>query len=214
MQATIGQRIRQKRKELKLTQQDLARKMKDVSHVAISQWESNTTKPNAENLYELSMVLGCDFGWLLKGEGTNVSAAVNLDTTKIPIISYEQLKNWDVSHPLDINQESEFIMTSTRSSESAFALKIIGDAMAPDFIEGDVIVIDPTIQPQRGEFILAKCNDAVYFRKYRIDHYNEGGGLQFVLSPINGDYASLSSMQNDIVLIGTMVEHRIYRRKR
>ena len=52
MQATIGQRIRQKRKELKLTQQDLARKMKDVSHVAISQWESNTTKPNAENLYE------------------------------------------------------------------------------------------------------------------------------------------------------------------
>lgn len=85
--------------------------MKDVSHVAISQWESNTTKPNAEKLYELNGF--GDFGWLLKGEGTNVSAAVNLDTTKIPIISYEQLKNWDVSHPLDINQESEFIMTNT-----------------------------------------------------------------------------------------------------
>ena len=63
MQATtIGQRIKQKRKELHLTQADLAKKVQGVSHAAISQWETDITKPNAENLYRkfLNVILsGC-----------------------------------------------------------------------------------------------------------------------------------------------------------
>ena len=47
---TLGDRIRNRRKELKLTQKDLSTALKGVSHVAVSQWESNTTKPNAENI--------------------------------------------------------------------------------------------------------------------------------------------------------------------
>ena len=49
---TLGQRIKEQRKALKLTQVDLARKMQGVSHAAISQWENDTTKPNAENLLD------------------------------------------------------------------------------------------------------------------------------------------------------------------
>jgi len=95
VETSIGQRIRHKRKEFGWTQQELAKKLKDVSHVAISQWESNTTKPNAENLYELSQILGCDFGWLLKGEGenTNVLFLADPENKKIPAdIDYDDLK--------------------------------------------------------------------------------------------------------------------------
>lgn len=97
MNKTIGQRIRQKRKEFKWTQQELAKKLKDISHVAISQWESNTTKPNAENLYELSQILGCDLGWLLKGEGedtnTNVVFIEDSNNRKIPVLDVAQIEN-------------------------------------------------------------------------------------------------------------------------
>lgn len=95
MQATIGQRIKKKRKELKLTQADLAKKIQGVSHAAISQWESDTTKPNAENLYDLSQIFKCDFVWLLRGEGKDISIHQIENITKIPVVSYRSLKNWD-----------------------------------------------------------------------------------------------------------------------
>ena len=62
MQATtIGQRIKQKRKELHLTQADLAKKVQGVSHAAISQWETDITKPNAVNLDMASKVYSNKF---------------------------------------------------------------------------------------------------------------------------------------------------------
>ncbi|MDO4641690.1 MAG: S24 family peptidase [Neisseria sp.] len=213
-QTTIGQRIRQKRRALKLTQKDLARKLKDVSHVAVSQWESNTTKPNAENLYELSVLFGCDFSWLLKGEGTNVDV-VEIDNARIPIIDYEQLKKWNGKQPfkISIEKEVEYIMTNTNISRNTFAFKVIGDSMEPNFIEGDIIVIDPTLKPSPGEFVLAKNSDEVFFRKYK-ENFKEEGIENFSLLPLNENYASISSQSHNVEIIGTMIEHRIFRRKR
>ena len=44
-----------------------------------------------------------------------------------------------------------------------------------------------------------------------IDEY---GRTQFELIPLNSDYPKMSSLKQQISIIGTMVEHRIYRRKR
>lgn len=214
MLTSIGDRIRLKRKELKLTQQELARKMQGVSHVAISQWESNTTKPNAENLYELSLLLGCDFAWLLKGEGSNVATVVNLDKQQVPILSIEDILEWNGTHPIGIKKEGEFIMTNYKISELAFALRIIGDSMNPEFIEGDIVIIDPTIKPKPGEFVLAKTANEIFFRKFRLDQISSTEGVPFMLSPMNEDYTSVYSSHQDITILGTMIEHRIYRRKR
>jgi transcriptional regulator with XRE-family HTH domain len=45
----MGERIRARRKELKIRQAALG-KMVGVSNVAISQWERSETEPNGENL--------------------------------------------------------------------------------------------------------------------------------------------------------------------
>ena len=215
MQGTIGERIRQKRKELKLTQKELARRMKEVSHVAISQWESNTTKPNAENLYELSILFGCDLSWLLKGEGqfSNV-ASVNLNGNMIPIISYDMLEAWDITQPLQIIKKVEHIMTDVNISAFAFAVRVLGDSMEPDFIEGDIVIIDPEVKPTPGEFVLARDKNDELFRKYREDGVDSEGLNHFALIPLNKDYVQIVSRGHDVRIIGTMVEHRIYRRKR
>lgn len=215
MQGTIGERIRQKRRELKLTQKELARRMKEISHVAISQWESNTTKPNAENLYELSILFGCDLSWLLRGEGqfSNV-VNVNLNGNRIPIVDYDMLNAWDIVQPLKIKEEVEHIMTDINISAFAFAVRVLGDSMEPNFIEGDVVIIDPEVKPVPGEFVLARDQNDVLFRKYREDGVDAGGGSHFVLTPLNEDYVQMASRLHDVQIIGTMVEHRIYRRKR
>lgn len=207
---TIGDRIRKKRKDLNLTQQDLAKKLKDVSHVAISQWESNTTKPNAENLYELSNLFGCDFGWLLKGgdgESTNAKIIPNISAVKIPVLQYDDVREFDVAHP--IMPIGEYIMTDIKTSVSTFALTLKGDSMASEFLDGDTILIDPLEKPEPGEFILAKVGNDILFRKYRLDNLG-----QFSLQPLNADYPVISSDEVQIQIIGTLIEHRIYRRKR
>lgn len=87
--------------------------------------------------------------------------------------------------------------------------------MEPEFKEEDVIIIDPQVQPVAGEFVVAINGDyEATFKKYRPLEIDEYGRTQFELIPLNSDYPKMSSLKQQISIIGTMVEHRIYRRKR
>ena len=214
---TIGERIRLRRKELKLTQKDVSSAIKGVSNVAVSQWESNTTKPNAENILDLALVLRCDVRWLLRGEGESNIAPADIGMNKVPLISYVQAGVWTgVEELRETCGDCDYILTDLNVSEDAFALQIVGDSMEPDFIEGDVVIIDPQEQPLAGEFVVA-VNEEYHatFKKYRpLEDIDQYGRRHFELVALNPDYHKLSSRKQEIRIIGTMVEHRIYRRKR
>lgn len=212
---TIGQRIRKRRKALKLTQINLAKSLKDATHGSISQWESDITSPSAKNLFDLSKALECDFAWLLNGgEEVNVIPSV-LKSFKVPLISYVQAGLWTESCELRDSTGFEYIMTSLELSNKAFALKIKGDSMEPEFKEGDVIIIDPFVKPTPGEFVVAMNGESeATFKKYRELGYDEHERMQFELIPLNSDYTTMSTLTQQIKIIGTMVEHRIFRRKR
>lgn len=214
---TLGDRIRNRRKELKLTQKDLATALKGVSHVAISQWESNTTKPNAENILDLSTVLQCEISWLLRGNGESNVVPASIGMTKIPLISYIQAGQWTgIDDFRETCGDYEYILTDLDVSDDAFALEIKGDSMTPDFLEGDVVIIDPNEPPHAGEFVAAiNGNYEATFKKYRpLGEVDNFGREHFELIALNPDYPKLSTLKQEIRLIGTMVEHRIYRRKR
>lgn len=214
---TLGDRIRSRRKELKLTQKDLATALKGVSHVAVSQWESSTTKPNSENILDLSTVLQCDISWLLRGNGESNVVPASIGMIKIPLISYIQAGQWTgIDDFRESGGDYEYILTDLEVSEDAFALEIKGDSMEPDFIEGDRVIIDPDVQPHAGEFVAAINGDyEATFKKYRpLEDLDEYGRQHFELIALNPDYHKLSTLKQEIRIIGTMVEHRIYRRKR
>ena len=87
--------------------------------------------------------------------------------------------------------------------------------MLPDFAEGDRIIIDPRIKPNPGDFVVARNgDDEATFKKYRPKGLNEHGQDIFELVALNPDYPSMRSDLSHIEIIGTMVEHRRYRRKR
>nr|DAN28472.1 MAG TPA: Repressor protein CI [Caudoviricetes sp.] len=214
---TLGDRIRNRRKELKLTQKDLSTALKGVSHVAVSQWESNTTKPNAENILDLSTVLQCDISWLLRGEGKSNVVPASIGATKVPLISYVQAGTWTgIEDFQETCGDYEYILTDLDVSDDAFALEIKGDSMEPDFIEGDVVIIDPSEPPSAGEFVAAiNGSYEATFKKYRpLGEVDNFGREHFELIALNPDYPKLSTLKQEIRIIGTMVEHRIYRRKR
>lgn len=69
------ERIRQRREELKLTQQQLA-EAAGVSYQAVQQWESGASSPRGHRLDALATALQCSKVWLEFGEATAVGEQI------------------------------------------------------------------------------------------------------------------------------------------
>lgn len=218
---TLGSRIRQKRKELKLSQMQLAQRMSNCTHASISQWEKDLSKPNAENVYELSVALNCDIYWLLKGVSVhnNVAPApVDLMTSGklIPVLHAEKVIQCHRDASFHSSNEDESIMIDSPTAEYCFAYRVTDDSMKPLFFEDDLVVFDTSLKPEPGEFVLARvdCCTGLVFRKFSIESIAGTGECVFKLTPVADEYPLISSQQHEIEIIGVMVEHRIYRKKR
>ncbi|HHU52576.1 MAG TPA: helix-turn-helix transcriptional regulator [Clostridiaceae bacterium] len=66
---TLGEKIKEARKQCSLTQEELAEKMA-VSRSAIAKWESNKGLPDVENLKALSQLLNVSIDYLLANGDT------------------------------------------------------------------------------------------------------------------------------------------------
>jgi SOS-response transcriptional repressor LexA len=89
-----------------------------------------------------------------------------------------------------------------------------GDSMEPDFKAGDIIIVDPEVEPTPGEFVVARTAAQATFKKYRPTYIDPMGCQHFELVPLNDDYPVINSDHQPLTIIGVMIEHRIYRRKR
>lgn len=209
---SLAKRVKDKREELELTQAKAAELagIRQQSWVAIE--NGKTKKPR--NIIGIAKALKCDPDWLLNGGAFKTMAEVG--TRRIPLINYVQAglmtQSADIS---DIEGEFEYVLTDRDWSENTFALEIEGDSMEPEFKAGDVVVIDPEVDPAPGEFVVAANGDhEATFKKFRPSGIGLYGKQHFELVPLNNDFPTISSMDKPIKIIGTMVEHRIFRRKR
>lgn len=190
---------------------------------AISQLLSGKTKNlRANTAIKLEAATGVRASWLVTGEGPKMSgsAAGNVSqsevgTIRIPLINYVQAGVWTTVYDnFQPGDADEFLLTSMDLSEHAFALEIKGDSMLPEFKPGDRVIIDPLVQPNPGDYVVAKNGDEdATFKKYRPRCMNERGDAVFELVPLNEDYPSMRSDITPIQIIGTMIEHRKYRKR-
>ncbi len=65
----MSDRIRQRRKELNLTQQALA-DLTGVNRVTVTGWEKDDYQRNGGNLQAVAIALKCDPLWLVSGKGS------------------------------------------------------------------------------------------------------------------------------------------------
>lgn len=109
----------------------------------------------------------------------------------------------------------DWLLTDIELSDESFALDIRGNSMEPEFKDGDRVIIDPHVAPQPGDFVAAKNGEQeATFKKYRPRGLDAQGNMIFELVPLNDDYPTLRSDTQPIHIVGTMVEHRKYRRAR
>lgn len=212
-----GRKIRAIRKSKNLNISDVELKA-GISEGNLSRIETGKQWPKEETLRAIAEALECrvvDFF---------------LDTSpdfppsqQIPLISYSEtakLKNIKSTHFLyqELTQyasgdPSKWIPIGNTIPENAFALEIGDSSMFPEFQERDHVIIDPDLEPKPGDFILAKTNEnETLFRKYRPRSTGSEGNIVFQLVPLNEDYPSLQSDISTVIIIGTMLEHRRYRK--
>lgn len=194
-----------------------------VSNSAVTFWLNGETKSlKAQVAQKMEAVTGRRADWIINGRlpkqvagATNIAPAA-IGTTRIPLIDYVQAGMWTaVADTFEPGDADDWLLTDLELSVNAFALQIKGDSMEPEFGQGDRVIIDPDVTPQAGDYVVAKNGgDEATFKKYRVRGQNDGGQIVFELIPLNEDYAPMRSDQQPIQIVGTMVEHRKYRKRR
>lgn len=177
-------------------------------------------KPDYSKLPRLASVLNCTVAYLLgrveRPEETDGVEPALSDFAKVPLISYIRAGDWAaVSDPYSPGQAEEWLGLNYKAGKSAFALRIKGKSMEPEFREGDVVIIDPDVAPSPGDCVAAKRDkdDEATFKKYRPRGRDKKGNDIIELTPINPDYPPLHiDAANPGKIIGTMIEHRRFRR--
>ena len=219
---TVAERLRLAREQRGWTQSQLAA-ASDVSQGTIGNIESGARQSRG-SLPKIAKALGVSHDWLADGEGemvpvggrveaSNVTPAP-IGTRPVPLISYVQAGYWtEATDPATVGDGFEYLLTDQELSGSAFALQIEGDSMLPQFKPGDRVIVDPEICPQPGDFVVAmNGGHEATFKKYRPRSLDASGNVVFELVPLNEDFAPMRSDQTPIRIVGTMMEHRQYRR--
>ena len=135
----------------------------------------------------------------------NVTPIQNVDRDKIHVKGTVPLISWvsagyfceviDNFHPGDAE---EWISTTVSVGPNAYALRVRGDSMEPDFPEGSIIIVDPRREPQPGNYVIAKNGGEATFKQLTKD------GADRYLKPLNPQYP-IKLIDEHMIICGVVV---------
>lgn len=133
------------------SQADLA-KVLYVNQTAISQWERGVTTPSPPLLLKLSEMYGVSTDYLLGKDGSEGSSGVRIPVlgrvpAGIPLEAVEDIVDWE-----DVPYEMY------KGGKEYFALRVVGNSMYPDYLEGDTVIVRKTPTCNSGDVCVVYVN--------------------------------------------------------
>lgn len=215
MKNNMAARLMQRRKELGLTQQQLANKS-GISRMGIAKVELGSTQSTrADTLYAIARALHCDPLWLLEGLGTpdlNEKAPKSFLASlaveqRVPELTWEQASSWSEGNDNSSKNDLIFHPCPVKCSPGTYALVVDIEAMKPRFDVGDIIFVDPTLTDAiDGKFVVisTKNNPKATFKQVQsIDSH-------VMLKSLNPDFPSdirYTKLDENSQVIGTLISH-------
>lgn len=152
--------------------------------------------PRSQTVEKLALALNVDEIYL-RGLSDDVcennTQNYNVNYNAIPLI------NWSDVGSIQ-QKEHTMIDFFTLLGPKSFALTVIGDSMLPEFSDGDIIAVDPSISPSTGDYVVAMVDNAYTFKQLCMDGANK------LLKPLNERYPIRPLGDGEIV--GVIVEKR------
>ena len=197
-------RLVQLRKELNLTQTDFAEKI-GFSRTAVSAWEIGRNEPSNEDTIKIADFFGVSVDYIIgktnNRKGESSSSAVVLVYGTIPAgIPMEMIE--------DIIDTEEIDANMLKGGKEYFGLKIKGNSMYPEYLDGDTIILEKLDDVESGTdaVVMVNGNDGTFKRVFK----NENG---IILQPLNPEFQPMVYTNEQIEklpirVIGKVVELR------
>lgn len=193
---TIGQLIKQSRKEKGITQNELAKRI-GVSAGAISRWESGDIENmRRDRIEKLADALGIDPNIIIGIEPNKemdgnipilgrVAAGIPIDAVE-EIIGYEEIPKRLLAYA------------------SYFALKIRGESMQPNIQDSDIVIVRKQESASDGDIVIAQVNHDEEATCKRLKMYRD----QIMLLSDNPAYSPQVYDAKDVHIVGVVTEVR------
>lgn len=201
------EKLKTRRKELKLTQKDIADQL-DISYQAYSAWERGVKKPSREKVQQLEQILNVPKGYFteieivrlyntLSDEGKDqalsyVRSLVQKEQCKNVISISENLYEYHVYEKMSAgigasvyNDQNYDIVYFDEDLPHDFASWISGDSMEPTYPNGSVALIKQSGFDYDGAVYAVVWNSQTFIKKV----YREEDGLRLV--SINKNYKDI-----------------------
>lgn len=200
---TIGQRIKYRREELKMSQDELAQAIGYKSRSSINKIEMDTRNLTQSKIKEIADALRTTPGYIM---GWTTPEPPVSKAVRIPVLGDVQA-GLPVTAVEDILDYEE-IDKDMASRGEYFGLRIHGQSMEPRMLEGDVVIVRSQPMVENGEIAIVKVNgDMATVKKVRFT----SDGLMLV--PLNPTfepifYTAAEVAELPVRIIGKVVELR------
>lgn len=215
--ADIGRRIKERREELKMTQQELADRLGYRNKSSIAKIETGTNDIVQSKVVEFAKVLDTTvadpMGWTVAEEAANAVSTLATKALKESKkgVSIKVLGRVAAGVPIEAVEDiidTEEITEELAKTGEFFGLQLHGNSMEPRMCEGDVVIVRKQDDAESGDIVIAMINgdDATCkrLRKYR-------DGIELISN--NPSYEPMFFSNQDIQekpvkIIGKVVELR------
>jgi transcriptional regulator with XRE-family HTH domain len=123
----VGQRIRWRRRELKLTQEKLG-EMLSLTFQQVQKYELGVNRVSAGRLFEISSVLGTPITYFYEGAGDLLTDIVGHlaedEDARAPVMNTETLDLVAAFQKIEDNSLRKSILNTVRAAASAFETKV------------------------------------------------------------------------------------------
>lgn len=144
----------------------------------------------------------------IAAEGDNFKIMPKGNVRQLPVLNYVQAGKFCEYHEDAI--ADEYLTVEGDYGDNAYIVIIEGRSMEPDFYAGEMVIVDPDLQPNPSDFVIALSHNdkKTTFKKYRPKGFDEHGAEYYQLIPSNPDYPIIDSRHEPFSICAVAVERK------
>ncbi|MFO2668705.1 XRE family transcriptional regulator [Legionella pneumophila serogroup 1] len=207
----IGKRILEARKAKGLTLKALGELTGGLKQTRLTNWEQGVRTPGPEEIKSLAQALDVSPAYLMCLSNEMQFKEAKNPSRLIPLLDYQQACEAKSHTASEQSNDSIYISISTillpEISADAFAMKVIDGSMLPEIKINDVLVIEPSILPEPGDFVAVKISgkpEAVICQYKKLSYTS----TEFELLTLNDNWPNIKKNGSiEIKIIGKIVQN-------
>ena len=203
----IGQRIKVRRKQLGLTQEELAERL-GVTWSAVSKWEIGDRRPSDKLLQRLAEVLNVSPSYFFESEKSQKKELEYLGELdgfiELPVMGEVGAGEMIVPIP-----EGETylvpIVGKVKPQKDWFVLKVKGNSMEPYIHNGSILVVEPAHfgYAESGQIVVLCEEDGDWIHGCTVKKIKDAGD-KWLIIPLNGAYEAYTKPKNEVKIKGVV----------